>query len=399
MTNTTENDVTELTRSFDPFDFDTAQSPHTLWAMLRQQAPVARSAALGGFHLLSRYADVWTAALDTETFISGEGTTVPPHAVRMPPEDVDPPQHRVYRRIVDPPFSPKALREHEPWIRALVSEMLDSLADPTRFDFVQDFSVGLPRRIICRMVGVPEDDLQVLGPAMDVLNGEYNDIEAAQAAGATMYAHLAKVLEQRRGQPPRDDLISLLLDADFDGRPLEDLEIQHMLILVFLGGTETSSGGMGGMMLWLADHQDDFARLQEHAELIPTAIDEFMRYVSPVVYMARTLSTDAELHCCPMHKGEKVLLGFGPANWDPDKFDRADEVVLDRRPNPHVAFGAGPHRCLGAHLVKLEVQVVLEEILRRYESFEVDDRSKIIYQLGQARNIKRLPLTLRLAEE
>jgi cytochrome P450 len=356
---------------------------------------VARSEALGGFHLLSRYADVWATALDTDTYISGEGTTVPPQPVRMPPEDIDPPQHRAYRRLLDPSFSPKVMRQHEPWIRDLVAEMFDGIPDPTRFDFCQDFSIGLPKRVICRMVGIPDEDLAVLGPAMDVLNGSYNEVEQAQAAGETMYGHLARVLEERRSQPPRDDLISLLLAADLNGRPLEDLEIQHMLILIFLGGTETSSGVMGGMMLWLADHPEDLARLRDQPDLLQTATDEFVRYVSPVVYMSRTLSTDAELHGCPMHKGEKVLLGFGPANWDPEKFDRPDEVLLDRRPNPHVGFGAGPHRCLGAHLVKTEVQVVLEEVLRRWESFEVGDRSQIVYQLGQARNIKRLPLVLK----
>jgi cytochrome P450 len=395
VTDVTGTDVEQLARSFDPFDYDTAQRPHGLWRVLQQEAPVARSEALGGFYLLTRYADVWGASLDTGTFISGEGTTVPQHPTRMPPEDVDPPEHRTYRRILDPYFSPKAMRIHEPWIRDIVRAMFDAIPDQTRFDFCRDFSIGLPKRIICRMVGVSDDHLEVLGPAMDVLNGEYNKVEEAQAAGETMYRHLAKVLEERRSQQPRDDLISLLLAADFDGRPLDDLEIQHMLILIFLGGTETSSGAMGGMMLWLADHPEDFARLRDQPELMQTAIDEFVRYVSPVPYMARTVSTDTEVQGCPMHTGDKVLLGFGPGNWDPEKFDRHDEVVLDRRPNPHLGFGAGPHRCLGAHLVKTEVQLVLEEAMRRWDSFEVEDRSEIYFQLGQARNIKRLPLVLR----
>jgi cytochrome P450 len=395
VTDTADIGIEQRASSFDPFDWDTAQRPHALWKLLQEQLPVARSEALGGFHLLTRYADVWAASLDTATYKSGEGTTVPPHPVRMPPEDTDPPEHRIYRRILDPYFSPKAMKERESWVREIVKDQFNRIPDPTRFDFCQDYSIGLPKRIICRIVGVPEADLAILGPAMDVLNGEYNKIEDAQAAGETMYGHLAKVLEERRPQAPRDDLISLLLAANFDGRPLEDLEIQHMLILIFLGGTETSSGAMGGMMLWLADHPEHVARLRDQPELMQTAIDEFVRYVSPVPYMARTVSTDTELHGCPMHTGEKVLLGFGPANWDPEKFERPDEVLLDRRPNPHMGFGAGPHRCLGAHLVKTEAEIVLEEMLRRYESFEVEDRSKIYYQLGQARNIKRLPLVLR----
>ena len=171
--------------------------------------------------------------------------------------------------------------------------------------------------------------------------------------------------------------------------------MQHILILNLLGGTDTSTGAMGGMMLWLADHPQDVARLRDEPSLIPTAIEEFLRYTSPVVYMARTVTTDVELHGRAMCPGDKVLLGFGPANHDDNKFPHAAEVVIDRAPNNHLAFGAGPHRCLGSHLVKAEMRIVLEEMLTRYRAFEVDDRSRIHYGRGQARNIRCLPLRVR----
>lgn len=394
----TESPTGAVGRNFNPFSTKASHAPFDLWTRYRNEAPVVRSEELGGFYLLSRFADVWAATLDTTTYISGEGTTVPKHPVRMPPEDTDGAEHRLYRKIVDPHFSPKAIRAAEPWVREIIVELFDAIADPTRFDFVREFSTLVPKRVILRMLGVPDEDLPELIDPITVLNGAYDDPEAGAAAGAQLYGYFAKMIEQRRAQPGADDLLSALLSADFDGRPLEDIEMQHMMILILLGGTDTSSGAMGGMMLWLADHPEDLARLRAQPELIPSAIDEFLRYVSPVAYMARTLSADAEVHGCPMRQGEKVLLGFGPANRDPEKFDRPDEVILDRRPNPHVAFGAGPHRCLGAHLVTLEMTIVLEQVLARFESFEVEDYTQLRFQKGQARNLQSLPLRARVCD-
>jgi len=386
-----ESSATIGTR-LNPFASKFSQAPHDIWTRLRNECPVAHSDELGGFHLLSRYDDVWAATLDTETYSSAQGTTVPKHPVRMPPEDTDDPEHRLYRKIMDPLFTPKAVKVMESWIREMTVELLDGVDDLTRFDFVGEFSSQLPRHVILRIIGVPDEDLPELIDAMIALNGAYDDAERGAAAGATLYGYFARKIEQRRLEPRRDDLISALLEGDFGGEPLSDLDMQHMLILTILGGTDTSSGAMGGMMLWLADHPEDYARLRQDPELMRTAIDEFLRYVSPVAYMARTTTTDVEVRGCPINRDEKVLLGYGPANRDSEKFERADEVLLDRHPNPHVAFGAGPHRCLGANLVKLEMKVVLEEVIARFESFEVEDYTKLRYQRGQARNLECLPL-------
>ena len=169
-----------------PFASKLSQAPHDIWTRLRNECPVAPSNELGGFQLLSRYEDVWAATLDTETYSSAEGTTVPKHPVRMPPEDTDEPEHRLYRKIMDPLFTPKTVKTMESWVREIVVELFDSIADPNRFDFVQEFSSQLPRRVILRIIGVPDEDLPVLIDAMIALNGAYDDAERGAAAGATL---------------------------------------------------------------------------------------------------------------------------------------------------------------------------------------------------------------------
>ena len=196
----------------------------------------------------------------------------------------------------------------------------------------------------------------------------------------------------RRAGQRQDDLLDAVVFGQVDGAPLDDAQVMAMLILLLFGGLGTTSAALACMFQWLADHPDDRARLHDHPELHDHAVDEFIRWASPVAHLGRTVTTDTQLHGCPMAAGSRVVLAYGSANRDETQFDRPDQVIVDRHPNRHVAFGVGPHRCVGSHLARLQMKVALQELLVGMPPFRVHDHGQIRWVRGETRLMDRLLL-------
>ena len=335
---------------FDHWSSKMAYSPYDVWARLRNECPVARTEKHGGFFVLSRYADVFAAALDTDTFSSdgdGLGVAIPPQDVRpLYPIDLDPPYHTRYRQMLNPFFNMRTVATMENSIRELARELIAAFPESGVFDVAAAFTLPLPRRVGFRMLSFPEDRTAEISELVEAVMS--NVAERQGAAAPRLFEMLAEILAERRSQPRRDDLLDTVVFGEVDGVPVDEKQSFAMLILLLMGGLSTTSDALGMMIEWLADHPEDVKRLREHPELHNLAVDEFVRYSSPVAHIGRTVMTDTEVEGCPLPKGSRVLLSFGSANRDERTFQRPDEVLIGRQPNKHVGFGIGPHRCIGS---------------------------------------------------
>jgi cytochrome P450 len=221
-----------------------------------------------------------------------------------------------------------------------------------------------------------------------------SDVEDRQGeAGPKLFAALLGILHDRKSAARRDDLLDAVVFGEIDGKPVDDRQSFAMLILLLMGGLSTTSAALAAMVQWLGDHPEDIVRLRAHPELHHLAVDEFVRWSSPVAHIGRTVMQDTELHGCPLPRGSRVLLGFGAANRDEREFERADEVLIDRQPNRHAGFGVGPHRCIGSHVAKLQIRVALEELLAAMPPFSID-HSRTHWTGSETRMLDRLVVEL-----
>jgi cytochrome P450 len=380
---------------FDHFDPQVIEDPFPVWKAMRDAQGVW-SPRHGGFHVLCRYADVMAGAVDTATLSSAQGVNIP--ALPFPPFiplEVDPPNHREYRRILNVPMAPERVKADEDWIRRLAIELLEKIESEGDVDLVTAFAAPFPKTVALRLVGYPSDDLARIDNWVEHIVGEHKEREGAAELAAEFFDYLQVFVGNRRTGDRHDDLMGALIDGQLNGEPLDDQTIIQMLLLLTFGGLHTTTSAIAGMLLWLADHPEGRQQLRDDSSLIPTAVDEFIRYTSPVNQMARTARADASFGGCPIQNGDKVLLAFAAANRDPDAFDDPDDVVLDRFPNRHLSFGAGPHRCVGSHYAKLMVRVALEETLRLLRDFEVNDRAGLLWTGGEARGLRSLPVSIK----
>lgn len=393
--------VTSWQTDFDHTDPAYAAAAPEIWDELRTECPVARSERFGGVWLPTRHEDVASIAHDTDNF-SSRGVIV---SVFEPDDDApvgyappitsDPPFHEIARRLLLPAFSPKAIRPLEPATRQLCRELLDELAATSGEGGVADaatqYAQHIPVRVIAHMLGVPPEDgdrFRTFIHRIMETGGQNEEVDP----GETLIAYLLQSIEQHRLEP-RDDLIGFLLDADIAGEPLNDQHIVGTVALLLIAGIDTTWSAIGASIWHLAQHPEDRRRLIDDPSSIPMAIEELLRAYAPVT-MARKVAKDVEIGGRTMHEGEWVLLPFPSANRDPEFFDRADEVLLDREKNRHAAFGLGIHRCLGSNLARMELTVAVEEFLRRVPEFELVDPDAVRWSAGQVRGPRVLPLRL-----
>lgn len=360
--------------------------PFGLWSQLRHECPVLHSDRYGGFWLVSRFADVVRALVEVETFASGQGTTTPPMPVQMIPGDIDGELQRKYRSIVNPSLSLATVREFEPWMRETAQSALASLGGRSGFD-LSDYAEPYAQHVALRALGFADEDLAELDRLTHIVGGGLRTEHDVERAGAELLALLTSTLTERAGQPRRDDVISAVVHGTVDDRPLTIDEQVRFLFQLTFGGFHTSSMVIKGALVWLADHPDERERLRTNKELMKTAVDEFVRYVSPISHIRRTTTSEVEIAGCPIKKGEAIMIGYGSANHDEAAFDRPDDVILERFPNNHVGFGRGAHRCIGSHLARLSVRVGLEEFLDEIPDFEVDDRDAFEWMGGEGRGL------------
>lgn len=359
------------------FEPAVADDPHPAYARLRSECPVARG-DLGGMPvaLISRYEDVQWALRHPDTFTSANGLELGEQPLL--PLEVDPPVHTDYRRILNPRFTPRAIAALEPEVRRLVRELLDGFAGRGSCDFHAELATPLPSGIFLALMGLPPEDLpQFLQWRDNTIrpNVEPGDVEGAhrirQETGRAISDYFRGAIAERRTDPD-DSLLSLIVHADFGGRPFTEEELLGMAHLLLLGGLDTVTATLDCMIAYLVAHPERRRELVEDPSLIPAAVEELLRFLTPVMVIPRSAAVDLTLRGVDIRAGDGVTLVLGAANVDGDAFDDTD-VDFRREPNKHLAFGAGHHLCLGAHLARLELRVALEELHARIPDYRFPD--------------------------
>jgi cytochrome P450 len=390
--------VTDWTTDFDHTDDAWAADPFAIWDELRTTCPVAHSDRYGGVWLPTRYDDISAIAYDTEHFTSRSVIVSefrPPMELApegiAPPISSDPPFHGEARRMLLPIFSPKAINELEPSTRAYCQELIEALDGRDVVDAAAEYAQHIPVRVIANMLGLPEEDADVFrGFVNHVIEGVSLPMEERAEGMMALFAYLTSHIDDHRANP-RDDLITFLLESELEGQKLDSFQVARTIGLLLIAGIDTTWSAIGASLWHLAKTPADRQRLVDEPDLLSTAMEELLRAYAPVT-MARLVREDMDWNGCPMRANEFVLLPFPAANRDPDAFDDADQVIIDREVNRHTAFGLGIHRCAGSHLARMELRVALEEWFRAFPVFELADPDAVRWSGGQVRGPRALPL-------
>jgi cholest-4-en-3-one 26-monooxygenase len=371
-----------------------AGDPYPTYAWLRENAPVYWSEPAGLWGV-SRYEDIVALEKQPEIF-SNAGGSRPKSPRNDSMIDHDDPRHKSQRRFVYKGFTPKALAEKEEHARSIVTSLIDEVAARGECDFVQQLAAPLPMILIAEMLGVRPEDRDTLQRWSDAMlsgaDGEKNVTEEVMVSHLDFVQYALDVMEARR-EEPQADLISTLVHAEIDGEKLSDDAIVSEALLLLVGGNETTRNVISGGMEMLIRHPEQRRQLIDDPTLIPIAVEECLRWVTPILNMNRTATRDVELHGQTIREGDEVLLMFASANRDPAVFDAPEEFVATRDPNPHVAFGFGPHFCLGANLARLEVRVMFEEVLRRLPDLRLATDEVPRTPSSFVRGIMHMPVT------
>jgi len=393
--------VLDWENDYDVMDPAFVADPGPMYAEIRSHGGVAHTERWGGSWMPTRYDDIVAVAYDTEHFSSRDVGVLPfvgleragDRPPASPPITSDPPDHTWHRRLILPYFSPRAVERYEIYTRELCRELMAAITAEGRHhaDGAVEYAQQIPPRVIAEIIGVPRSDTdQFVAWTRAVLENGALDPEARLVARKEMLAYFFGLLEDRKRER-RDDITSFLLDQVVDGQPLRDGHIVGTITLMLIAGIDTTWSSIGSALLHLATHPEDRRRLVAEPELMPTAVEEFLRFYSPVT-MARVATADAEVGGRQVHTGDRILMTFPAANRDPEHFERADEFVIDRTHNRHIAFGVGIHRCAGSNLARMEMQVSLTEWLAALPEFELDPQGELTFAGGQVRGPRNLPL-------
>jgi cytochrome P450 len=391
--------------AFDPFDPETRRNPYGLYARARDEHPVY---AHPGIPIVSvfRHADVSAILKDATTWSS---RIVPPGVdpAALPPPSMigtDPPAHTRLRGLVTQAFTPRIVRGLEPRMHAMAAGLLDDALAAGTVDFVEAMTYPLPVTVIAEIIGVPIEDRARFKRWSDAAvanlgNGLFvpptpERLAEFQALLAEMGDYFARLAAARRSEP-RDDLLTGLVHAELDGSRLSHQEMLRLLVLLLVAGNETTTNLIGNAVLELLAHPEALARLRAEPALLPSAIEEILRFASPVQMDPRMATRPVELHGHHMVAGELVVCWIGAANRDHEVFADAEHFAITRVDNRHLSFGFGPHYCLGANLARLEAQVAIGALLARTSAFErVDDSPLPIHPSIVFRGVTTLPLRL-----
>jgi cytochrome P450 len=388
--------VTDWANDFDHLDPRWVENPYPIWQQLRGACPIAHTNRFQGVYFPSRFADVRAIAYDTEHFSSRRLQVREVHAplTEAPPLTSDPPRHRAQRMVLMPPFAPGAVGRLEPRIRDFCLRLLDQLRGRRSCDAAVEYAQEIPAHVTAFLLGVAESDGSCFRQWIrDFLVGSITNPAESERVVGEVSAYFDAEIAARRASP-RDDMISYLLDARIDGEPLSHDHINGTLRLLLFAGIATTWSAIGVALWHLATHAADRHRLASDPELIPTAVEEFLRAYAPVT-IGREVVKETTIDGCLFKVGEMVMLPFGAANRDPAVFPQPDDVLIDRADNRHAAFGLGIHRCIGSHLARLEITIALQEWLQRIPEFSLAPNAEVTWSVGTVRGPRTLPLTLR----
>jgi cytochrome P450 len=390
-----------------PEHYERSGYPHREWAYLRRHAPVFwyERPSFDPFWVVTKHADVVLLGKQPERLLNQPRLAAFPNDLPPPPEgatrhllNMDPPDHAKYRRVVSKRFTPRAVQGWEPKVRRITREVIDRAARKERIDFVADVSAPITIAVIALMLGVPEKDWdllfrwtnEIIAPQDPEFQREGDTQKTIEGARLEVFQYFNEMAERSRRQPG-DDIVSEVANGAVDGRPLPPVELLSYLFLLVVAGNETTRNAMTGGMLAFLENPGEWKRLQDDEALVTPAIEEIVRWTTPVIQFCRTTTEDFELRGQKIRAGQSLCLFYPSANRDEEIFPDADVFRIDRNPNDHVAFGRGEHVCLGAHLARLEIRCVFEELRRRLVRAEVAgpvERVRSSFVGG----IKRVPL-------
>ncbi len=391
-------------------------APHEVWRRLRRESPVHWFDLSGGvgFWAVTRRSDIVWISKQPERFVNGPRLAIFEEGAPVEGErtfvrqllNMDPPEHGAYRKAAAHWFTPRAIQRRRPEVERITRDLLDKMAGDGEMregDFVRDLAAPLTLSVLADMLGVPREDWdqlfrwtnQVAGASDPEYHGEegpgFGSIEATRNE---LFGYFAKLAEARRAEP-RDDIVSVLVGSRVDGEPIPPLELLSYFFLLVIAGNETTRNAASGGLHALIENPDERVRLKANPDLVDTAVEEIVRWTSPVNQFCRTAVEDVELHGKKIRAGDAFCLFYGSANRDEEFFEEPDRFKVDRRPNPHLGFGIGEHFCLGASLARLELRVIFRDLARRLEHIELAgpvDRMRSSFLCGA----KRMPIRYRL---
>jgi cytochrome P450 len=382
------------------FDPRTANDPHLAYQRLHAGCPVAHlEEGPSGRHTvyLSRYEDVMWALRHPDVFSSAPSAVDIGQEQPLIPLQVDPPEHAKYRRVLDPQFSPKKMALLEDDARALVNKLIDAFESRGSCDFHEEFATPLPSGMFLALAGLPMGNLdtflrwrdETVRP--DVAPDDWDGAHAIrERVGREITAYFNDVIDRLQAAPS-ETLLSRIVHSEVDGRPLTRDELLGTFHLLLLGGLDTITATLDCMIAYLANHPDQRQCLVDDPSLTPGAVEELLRRETPVMMVIREVAQDHEINGVQMHQGDAAVLLLGAADADLSEFDAPDSCDFWREGNRHLAFGGGPHRCLGSHLARLELRIALEEWHRRIPEYAIADGTELVYSPA-IRQASALPL-------
>jgi len=360
---------------FDQNSAEFARDPWSKYEDLRAQCPVAHTDAHGGFWVLSKYADVVQVAKDDITFSSVPTTVIPDSGVyNLIPLQSDPPDVQRYRMALMPYFSARALQSYAPRVREFTRNCINTFIEQGQCELVTELANPVPSMTALEFIGFDPADWHDFAGPLHQLSFSADGSEGRRLALediGRMDERISAAIEERRAAP-RDDAISDLITYEKNGVYFSDKELHGLVKMLLFGGLDTTMAAASNALLYLSEHPELKQQLIDDPALIPKAVDEFLRFEAPVHAFSRNVTVDTEIGGQKICAGERVYMLWASANRDPDQFENPDAVDFERKQNRHLTFGIGAHRCLGAALARMELQIMLEEILRRLPDFEID---------------------------
>lgn len=377
-----DSDVQDTAAAFSLYSAASIQTRNDFFADLRARCPVAhcgQDEPDAGYWIVSRYDDVRSATLDVETF-SSRTKMLPSNLIPdRPPLTADGERHASYRRVFQPHFTVQRVAKWEPHVRQVCQEAIDRFKSSGTCDLAEDYAKKITLGFASAFMGISTDDEDRFEHWIDDMFGS-NDADARQNAALDFGAYIGTVIEEHR-QHPVDDIVSVIVDSEFEGSKLEGEALIQAITLILFAALDTTWSALSAALWHLASNPEDRRRLSADAALLQPAIEELLRFYAPVA-LTREAASDTELDATKIRRGELLLMNWPSANRDERKFADADKVILDRKINPHLAFGIGPHRCLGSAVARLEMRVGVEEFLRNIPEFELVDPGAVVWTTG-----------------
>lgn len=398
--------------------------PHAQWAALRRldHLHFCEPRGYDSFYPVVRHRDVCEISKQPGLFWNRRGIVLESKQQRTILEAesglgslrailvMDPPEHRDYRKVASPWFTPRAIARVDPMAHESAKSLVDGLVERARggegrCEFATEIATAHPLRILSTILGVPrEEEPRILALTTQLFASDDPELQregedrlaAAKELALDFFQMFHEIIEDRRTNP-RDDLATVLANARVKGEPMGPMETLGYFLIVFTAGHDTTKNALVGGLHALAQHPEEFAKLKRHPGLVPGAVEEILRWVSPVNYMKRVVGRDTELRGQKLHEGDNLVLFYGSANRDEAVFEDPFAFRVDRTPNPHLAFGIGEHFCLGAHLARRSQRALLAELVRRLDGIELDgepERIESSFVVG----LKKLPLRYRVSE-